>query len=370
VTDLKHLYRTAVTEQFPETLTISFGDHPMVYRKVAWDHEGDMAGLRYGENPHQPAACYMPETAVVASLTWKKLGKGGASWTNLADIDHACRFLRYFQRPAVAIMKHLNPAGVAEQRGDQRLVDLFKRAWRSDERAAFGSVVVMNRPLDGATAEAISTQFVEVVAALSFDAAALDVLAGKRDLRLAQIRDPFQGPKFAGDRVPFDIKMLADGNMLVQAPYVTRIRAAEDLIIKPIATTASGLTIRGEWFPEDHELNDLLFAWYIAGGVRSNAVVIVKDGRTLAVGTGEQERIGAIEQAIAKAKQKGHGLHGAVLASDGFFPFRDAVDAIAEAGITAVVQPGGSVRDGEVLAACNDREIAMVFTGERCFSHF
>jgi phosphoribosylaminoimidazolecarboxamide formyltransferase/IMP cyclohydrolase len=370
VTDLKQLYRTAVTEAFPETITIGLGDLPLVYRKVAWTHDGGSKGLRYGENPHQPGAYYVPEAAALASLTWHKLGKGGPSWTNLADIDHACRILRYCQRPAVAVMKHLNPAGVAEQRGDQRLPDLFMRAWRSDERAAFGSVVVMNRPLDAETAAAIATQFVEVVVATEVTAEAMEILSAKRDLRLARIRDPHLGPKFAGDRVPFDLKMLADGSMLVQAPYVTRIRSAEDLIIKPIATTASGLTIRGEWFPDDHELQDLLFAWYVAGGVRSNAVVIVKDGRTLAVGTGEQERIGAIEQAVAKAKLKGHTLHGAVLASDGFFPFRDAVDAIADAGITAIIQPGGSVRDGEVLAACNDREIAMVFTGERSFGHF
>jgi phosphoribosylaminoimidazolecarboxamide formyltransferase/IMP cyclohydrolase len=370
MTDLKQLYRTAVTEHFPDTITVSFNERPQVYRKVTWAQDSGESSLRYGENPHQPAACYVPESAAAAGVTWLKQGKGGASWTNLADIDHGSRILRYCERPAVAVMKHLNPAGVAEQRGDQRLVDLFERAWRSDDRAAFGSVVVMNRPLDRATAEDLATKFVEVVAAPGFDADALDALAHKRDLRLATIRNPHQGPKFAGDPVPFDIKMLADGSMLVQAPYVTRIRSADDLIIKPIATMASGLTVRGEWMPEVHEEQDLLFAWYVAGGVRSNAVVIVKDGRTLAVGTGEQERIGAIEQAIAKARQKGHGLNGAVLASDGFFPFRDAVDAIADAGITAIIQPGGSVRDGEVLAACNDREIAMVFTGERCFSHF
>lgn len=158
---------------------------------------------------------------------------------------------------------------------------------------------------------------------------------------------------------------MGDGGLLVQQPYLTRIRTAADLTQLPTAGD-----VQGQVAPDAAQLEDLLLAWYVAAGVRSNAVVLVKDGRTIAVGTGEQERVGAVEQAIAKARQKGHDLAGAVAASDAFFPFPDAVEALAQAGVRAIIQPGGSLRDADVLTAANNHSLAMVFTGERCFAHF
>ncbi len=367
-------YRTPLAEDLPEELRVIFGDRETVYRKVRWpvagtglDARGAAAvGLRYGENPHQSAAFYTADGgAGLGALSWLKLGKGGPSWINLADIEHALRSLRYFERPAVAVMKHLNPAGLAVQTGASSLAQLYEAARDCDARAAFGGVVVCNVAIDEATAEAIARTYIEVVAAPGFAPGALAILGRKKDLRVARIGAPGSLPRFVGDPAPLDLKVSSDGSLLVQQPCLTRIRSSLDLVAHPRAGD-----VVAEHAASPAELEDLLFAWYVSLGVRSNAVVIARDGRTLAVGTGEQERIGAIEQAIAKARQKGHSLAGAVMSSDAFFPFRDAIDAAADAGIRAIVQPGGSLRDAEVLAACNERGVAILFTQERCFAHF
>ncbi|MBM3275365.1 MAG: IMP cyclohydrolase, partial [Candidatus Sericytochromatia bacterium] len=236
----------------------------------------------------------------------------------------------------------------------------------------FGGVVVLNESIDGATAEEISATYVEVVAAPGFSDEALEIFGRKKDLRVARTCDPRSLPRFAGDPTHdvLDLKVATDGSLLVQQPYLTRIRTGRDFKLHPEVKSSDGSAVRADVAPTAEQLDDLLLAWYVNTGVRSNGIVFARGGRTLAIGTGEQERVGAVEQAIAKAKQKGHDLRGAVMSSDAFFPFRDAVDACAAEGVAAIVQPGGSLRDAEVVTACNDHRIALTFTEERCFGHF
>lgn len=369
--ELKQIYRTAVDEDLPPTITMQVGERTLHYRKLSWPHgEGDV-GLRYGENPHQPAAMYVPEDqpTVIGSLSWLKLGKGGPSWINVADMDHAIRILRFLDRPAAVVMKHLNPSGVAVQRDGQTLADVVRAARLSDERASFGAVVALNRIVDGEMATEILANFVEAVVAPGYTEEAMTLFAAKKDLRVALVTGMELLPKYVGDDTPLDVKVLADGSLLVQRPYLSKIRSVADFQLMPEARSGDSV-VRAQTLPTPDQLDDLLLAWYVTTGVRSNGVVFVKDGRTLAVGTGEQERVGAVEQAITKALQKGHDLRGAVVSSDAFFPFRDAIDALAKAGVAAVVQPGGSLRDAEVIEACNEYGMALIFTGERCFGHF
>lgn len=339
---LKTAYRTARTESLPEQIEIKIGEQNLVLHK--------QGSLRYGENPHQSAAHY----AQKPTLEWIKNGKGGSSWTNLADLDQASKILRFLEQPAALVMKHLNPSGVAQ---GPSLPDVYRAARDCDARAAFGGVAVVNRPLDLDTAQAMLEGFLEVVAAPEFSPEAMQLLETKKDLRVAKIPPPQTLARFVGDPGQLELRMLADGGCLMQETFLSNLRAVDDLELMSGNPTAQ-------------QLEDLLFAWYVTTGVRSNGIVIVREGRTLAVGTGQQERVGAVEQAIQKAREKGHQLEGAVLASDGFFPFRDSIDLIARAGIQAVVQPGGSVKDGEVFEACKEHGISMVFSGERCFGHF
>lgn len=339
---LKTAYRTARADSMPDQIEVCIGEQKLVLRK--------QSPLRYGENPHQSAAHYSQGN----SLEWIKDGKGGPSWTNLADLDQASRILRYLERPAALVMKHLNPSGVAQ---GEILSEVFRQARDCDTRAAFGGVAVVNRRLEADTATAMLEGFLEVVAAPDFSPEALELLNTKKDLRLARIQPPQELPRFVGDAAQFELRFLADGGCLVQDTFLSKLHNIEDLE----AVTGA---------PSQALLDDLLFAWYVTTGVRSNGVVIARGGRTLAVGTGQQERVGAVEQAIQKAREKGHQLEGSVLASDGFFPFRDSIDFLAEAGIVAVVQPGGSIKDAEVIEACQQHDMAMVFSGERCFGHF
>ncbi len=344
---LKTAYRTARPENLPEHIEIKIGERLLKLHKTA--------SLRYGENPHQAAAHYSP---AANPLKWLKEAKGGASWTNVADIEQAIKILRYLDRPAALVMKHLNPSGVAQQHNLAELAAIYRGARECDARAAFGGVAVVNQRLDAATAEAMLEGFLEVVAAPDFAPEALEVLSSKKDLRIAQISAPQDRARFVGDPVEPELRLLSDGSCLVQEPFLSQVRGPEDLVNI------------GQTQPSPEQLEDLLFAWYVTTGVRSNAVVLAHQGRTLAVGTGQQERVGAVEQAILKAQQKGHDLQGAVVSSDGFFPFRDSLDLLAQAGIRAVVQPGGSMRDSEVIEACDQHGIAMVFSEERCFGHF
>lgn len=367
--DLKQMYRTRTEGDFPAAIEVM----GQAYEKLE--------DLRYGTNPHQPAAFYRPagdQPLVLGRYEMLKTGKSGLSQTNLEDMQHAIGILKYLDRPACAVMKHCNPSGVAMALEGHSLRTVYERARDADAQAAFGGVAVFNTEVDGETAEAIMSTIVEGVAAPGFSEDALRILnAGdeyKRNKEIRVVRIPALDtlPKYREDaHRGFEMKVLDDGSIILAQPYLSRVKSTADLVPAYNDHAKKG-RIDIERAPTEQELRDLLFAWYVNIHVRSNGVVIVRNGQTLAVGTGEQDRVGAVEQAIHKARSKYKGdesLEGAVMASDGFFPFRDAIDLAVQAGVTAIVQPGGSVNDYDAIVACNESQTAMVFSLERCFSH-
>ena len=336
--------------------------------------------LRYGTNPHQPAAFYRPEgfSCPIADMKVLKSGKSGLSQTNIEDISYSLNIIKYFNKPACAVMKHVNPSGAAIQRGTQTLRDVYMRARDCDSRAAFGSVVAFNKEVDESTAKEIMGTFVECVVAPSYAKAALDIFNDEtvklnRHIRILQCGDISSLPRFVGDAKPinYTVKTLADGSVVIAAPLLTHIRSVSEL--KPAeAESKTAGKVKSTVNASPEQLEDLLSAWFINISVRSNGVVILKNGQTLAVGTGEQDRVGAVEQAIWKFQNKYTGdenIEGAVMASDGFFPFPDSVEIAAKAGIKAIIFPPGSIKDADVVAKGNELGIALIHAPERCFSH-
>ncbi len=337
--------------------------------------------LRYGTNPHQPAAFYRPISGnrPIGNMRIVKSGKSGLSQTNLEDISHALNIVKFFDRPACACMKHVNPSGAAAAASDaESLAEVYRKARDCDPRAAFGSVVAFNVEVDGETAQEIMKSFVECVVAPAYSAAALAAFNHpearlNRQIRIVEGGDLAGLPKFVGDdcRACRTLKVLHDGSLVVAEPLLTAVRGIDDLPAAAAVDKKNGEVVSVVQ-PKPGQLPDLLTAWYINLNVRSNGVVIVKNGGTLAVGTGEQDRVGAVEQAVAKFREKYQGkedMTDAAMASDGFFPFPDAVEVAAAAGITAVVAPAGSLRDGEVIARANQLGVALRHAPERIFSH-
>ncbi|MFW6414324.1 MAG: IMP cyclohydrolase [Verrucomicrobiota bacterium] len=337
--------------------------------------------LRYGTNPAQTAAYYKPEDreSVIGDMEVLKTGKGGLSQTNLEDISYALNICKFFQYPACACMKHVNPSGAAVYAEGDELVDVYRKARDCDPRAAFGSVVAFNQNVDAPTAKEIMSTFVEAVVAPSFSEEAVAVLNDSesykknKHLRILKCGDLKKLPKYTDDDVSCyrTVKVLADGSLIVADPLLTSLRSVADLK----AATASSEKF-GDHTSEvkagNQELADLLTAWYINLNVRSNGVVLVKNGGTLAVGTGEQDRVGAVEQAIWKFSNKYEGtesVNGSVMASDGFFPFPDAIEIAADAGVKAVIAPAGSLRDAQVIQRANELGVAFLHAPERIFSH-
>ena len=306
------------------------------------------AKLRYGENPHQQAALYRDRHPAPGSLALARQLQGKPlSYNNLADSDAALECVRQFEAPACVIVKHANPCGVATA---DSLPAAYELAWETDRTSAFGGIIACNRPLDAATAHAIiERQFVEVIAAPSVDDQARAVLAGKPNLRVLETGTPADDA--AGVRF-----LRVSGGMLVQTADDGRL---ERTALRTVTTRT----------PDERQLEDLLFAWRVARFVKSNAIVFASGGRTLGVGAGQMSRVDSTRIAAMKAADAGLSLAGAVMASDAFFPFRDGLDRAAEHGIAAVIQPGGSQRDDEVIAAANEHGLAMVFTGMRHFRH-
>ncbi len=331
-----------------------------------------------------------------------KQGKGGFSATNIMDLYRALGVLRFFPEPSVVVMKHAIPSGLATFSGfatecDGKGLDgIYIDARDTDARSAFGSVVTLNVPLGKATAEAIMSTHVEIVEAPDYEEGTISILKRKKEIRAVTYSNLEELPKFLGDNIEglYDFKSLPGGVVIVQPPYLTNIRGPEDLILDAMVTK-DGKDYVIENDPTPQQLKDLLTSWYVNIGVRSNGIVIVKDGVTLAVGSGQQERIGAVEQAIVKAIQKEadragkpynslmgirgiestlgyRPLEGASVSSDAFFPFSDSIEALGNKGVKAVIQPGGSARDHESIEAANKYRMAMVFPEEieRCFGHF
>ena len=304
--------------------------------------------MRYGENPHQSAAFYVEENPQEASIaTAKQLQGKELSYNNIADTDAALECVKSFEQPACVIVKHANPCGVAV---GENILDAYDKAFKTDPTSAFGGIIAFNQELDAATAQAIvDRQFVEVIIAPTVSADAVAIVAAKKNVRLLECG------QWGAPVAAFDYKRV-NGGLLVQDRDLGSI-------------TAGDLKVVTKRAPSEQELKDLLFAWKVAKFVKSNAIVYVKGEMTIGVGAGQMSRVYSAKIAGIKAADEGLEVPGSVLASDAFFPFRDGLDQAAEAGITAVIQPGGSMRDDEVIAAADEHGIAMVFTGMRHFRH-
>ncbi|MEW9797709.1 bifunctional phosphoribosylaminoimidazolecarboxamide formyltransferase/IMP cyclohydrolase [Alteromonas sp. CYL-A6] len=305
--------------------------------------------LRYGENSHQNAAFYVENHIQEASVaTAQQLQGKELSFNNIADTDAALECVKEFVEPACVIVKHANPCGVAI---GENILEAYDRAFKTDPTSAFGGIIAFNRELDATTAEAIiDRQFVEVIIAPSVSERAKEIVATKKNVRLLACGD-WHGQLTEG----YDFKRV-NGGLLVQE----RDFGMVDMDDLKVVTKRQ---------PTEQELRDLMFCWKVAKYVKSNAIVYCKDGMTVGVGAGQMSRVYSAKIAGIKAADEGLEVAGSVMASDAFFPFRDGIDAAAAAGIRAVIQPGGSMRDDEVIAAADEHDIAMVFTGMRHFRH-
>jgi len=356
--ELTETYRRGLAAK-AYTHTASYDTAISGYLSAAVDHEllderflyagGRIEKLRYGENPHQEAAFYRDQAPVPGSLATARQLQGKAlSYNNIADSDAALECVRQFEQPACVIVKHANPCGVAVS-GDVH--DAYEKAFCTDPTSAFGGIIAFNRPLQSHTAQAIiDKQFVEVIVAPDIENDALAILAEKKNVRVLRT-----GIKARTDDAGFDFKKVS-GGLLVQS---------NDRGV----VTASDLKVVTEKAPDDVQIQDLLFAWQVAKFVKSNAIVFCKDGMTIGVGAGQMSRVYSTKIAAIKAADEGLTVKNSVMASDAFFPFRDGIDSAAEHGIAAIIQPGGSMRDDEVIAAANEHGLAMVFTGMRHFRH-
>lgn len=413
--DLKKMYRTIMDDHFPPKMEISFVDvdkrQTLFYEKVVWVVDNVQKGLRYGENPGQEATLYKlvngnlvlgetqtiePGRYLASDIELLQSGKHPGK-TNLTDADNALNILRYFaDRPTVVIVKHNNPCGVA--RADF-LEEAYIKANMADRVAAFGGCIALNRPVDKATAEAISKQYAEVVVAPDFEERVMDIFVKKKNLRVIRIGNISRLQTFTGKRF-VEFKGLIDGGIIAQWSFVPQARSEEDL--KLAECEYKGKTYRIKREPAEQEYRDMLFGWLVESGITSNSVIYVKNEVTVGIGTGEQDRVGVAEIARDKAyrkladrycfeklniayneladeekkreidqrvaQEKG-GLTGAAMVSDAFFPFRDGVDVGIREGVSAVIQPGGSVNDYQAIEACNEANVTMVYTGQRSFKH-
>ena len=306
--------------------------------------------MRYGENPHQNAAFYVEEDPAGASIaTATQLQGKELSYNNIADTDAALECVKQFDQPTCVIVKHANPCGVAVATDIKTAYDL---AFATDPESAFGGIIAFNRELDAATAEAIcERQFVEVIIAPSISDAAKDAISAKKNVRLLECGEWDTSTEAKG----FDFKRV-NGGLLIQDRDKGMV-------------TAKDLKVVTERKPTEEEFDDMLFAWKVAKMVKSNAIIYTKNNQTIGVGAGQMSRVNSARIAAIKAEHAGLEVKGAVMASDAFFPFRDGIDNAADVGISCVIQPGGSIRDDEVIAAANEHGMTMVFTSMRHFRH-
>ena len=414
--DLKKMYRTIVKDHFPPRMEIAFvGDddqrQTLFYERVSWTIDGEAKGLRYGENPGQEAALYRLVNGNLALAGTQTIQSGRylasdiellqsgkhPGKTNLTDADNALNILRYFtDTPTSVIVKHNNPCGVAQA---DSLADAYHRAYMADRVAAFGGCIALNRAVDQATAEAVADQYAEVVVAPEYEAGSLEILGRRKNLRVIRIQAIEKLQKFVGQRV-VDFKSLIDGGVIAQWSFAPVTLKPSDLMLATSEYQGKTYTIGRE--PTPAELDDLLFGWLVESGLTSNSVIYVKDRCTVGIGTGEQDRVGVAEIARDKAYRKladrycfeehgiayneledeekkdaidtrvceeSGGLPGSSMVSDAFFPFRDGVNVGIREGVKAVVQPGGAMNDWNVIEACNEADVTMVFTGQRSFKH-
>ncbi|MDR1315406.1 MAG: IMP cyclohydrolase [Spirochaetales bacterium] len=411
---LQNQYKKIVREDFPAKMEITFEDecgrHTFFYEKTEWVIGGERRGLRYGENPGQPAAMYrlINGNLRIAEVETLQAGRWLASDVellqsgkhpgkiNITDVDSALNILRYFQNePCAVIIKHNNPCGAAK---GGTLHEAFQKAFYADRLAAFGGAVAVNREVDRETALAIAQNYAEVIAAPEYGEGVMEIFGKKKNLRVMRIRNMEKLGDWAG-KIFLDYRSLIDGGIIVQTSYNPLARAKEDLL--PAQTEYQGKTYAVTREPTPAEYEDMIFGWLVESGITSNSVIYVRDGATVGIGTGEQDRVGVAgiardkayrkladrlswersgklfadaqagdrEEILTEVKRLRGGLPGCVMISDGFFPFRDGIDVGLREGVSAVLQPGGSLRDFESIEACNEYGAAMKFTGQRSFRH-
>ncbi len=416
IQDFKAAYKTIMDDHFPPRMEISFIEddgrrQTLSYEKESWLIDGVRKGLRYGENPGQEAAlyklsggnlklgevtCIQPGRHLASDVELLQSGKHPGK-TNITDADNALNILRYLMdEPCAVIVKHNNPCGAARA---STLAEAYRKANMADRVAAFGGAIALNREVDRDTAALITENYAEVVLAPEFGEGAMELFAKKKNLRVMRIGAMARLKEFAGNMV-VDMKSLMDGGLVVQTSFVPQTKSKADLL--PAQAVYKGTEYRINRLPTEAEISDMLFGWLVECGVTSNSVLYVKDGVTVSIGAGGQDRVGMAQYARDKAyrnladricwgrhgipfntlednvkrlaideetaQQKG-GLIGSCMVSDAFFPFRDGVEVGLREGVTSVIQPGGSDRDYEVIEACNEARAAMVFTGQRCFKH-
>ncbi len=429
MSDIKKMYSTILGDHFPMEMKISFNNQTLIYRKKTWkiqqeDGRFDERGVRYGENPDQEAALYElvngnlvlgdcsfinPGNGLVSSIKvddMLQVGKHPGK-INLTDIDNGLNIIKYLiDRPAAVILKHNNPCGAAY---GHTLAEAYDKANRCDRIAAFGGAVIMSRPCDLDTAKLLADNYLEVVCAPEFEEGTLNILQQRSNLRVIKIAGIERLADFESYRF-VDFKSLIDGGIIVQQSAVNSIRSIKDL--QPAAATWKGKEYTCSRQPTEREIDDMIFGWAVEHGVTSNSVLYIKNGCTVGIGTGEQDRVGVAEIAVHKAYikyadvlcfdtfklpyadlllaiEKGDrnisdkeeidarvqadraNLPGSVMISDAFFPFRDGADVGIRQGVSAILQAGGSMRDFETIEACNeaDPQVAMMFTGQRSFKH-
>ena len=420
--DYQSAYKTIMDDHFTPKMEISFIDgdsrQTLSYEKVSWVIDGENKGLRYGENPGQEAAVYKlvdgnlvlgdvemlrPGNILASEPELLQSGKHPGK-TNLTDADNALNILRYLDdTPCAVIVKHNNPCGVAKA---SSLTEAYVKANRADRLAAFGGCIALNREVDIETAKLVAENYAEVVVAPEFAPGVLDIFAQKKNLRVMRIRNMSRLVDFVAKRV-VDFKSLVDGGVVAQWSFVPEARTA-DKLVPAECVRKDGSVHRIKRLPTKAEYDDLVFGWLVEAGVTSNSVLYIKDGVTVGIGTGEQDRVGVAEIARDKAyrkladwisweryatpyndlvlkfgdegrkrvaeideivKDRKGGLVGCSMVSDAFFPFRDGAEVGIREGIKAIVQPGGSIKDWDVIDCCNEADVAMVFTGQRSFRH-
>jgi len=321
------------------------GDYPATFTLQL----AKVQDMRYGENPHQSAAFYRDAQPAPGTLaSWSQLQGKELSFNNIADSDAAWECVKTFDVPACVIVKHANPCGVAI---GASVAEAYAKAFKTDPTSAFGGIIAFNRPLDGAAAEAVVRQFVEVVIAPSVTPEARTIFAAKQNVRVLEV--PL--PEGARSMNALDFKRVG-GGVLLQSTDARNVAPSELKVVTKVKPTAE-------------QMVDLMFAWKVAKFVKSNAIVFCAGGMTMGVGAGQMSRIDSARIASIKAENAGLTLKGTAVASDAFFPFRDGLDVVCDAGATCVIQPGGSMRDEEVISAADERGIAMVLTGTRHFRH-
>ena len=421
--DLKQAYKTIMDDHFTPEMEISFIDgskrQTLRYEKVGWVVDGVRKGLRYGENPGQEAAvyrlsggnlalgeveCIQPGQTLASEPELLQSGKHPGK-TNLTDADNALNILRYLQeKPCAIIVKHNNPCGVAL---GASLADAYFRANKADRLAAFGGCIALNRECDVETARLIAENYAEVVVAPEFAPGVMDIFAEKKNLRVMRIGNMARLADFASKRF-VEFKSLIDGGIVAQWSFSPLARKPADFLPAEVVRK-DGSVHKVSREPTAREWDDIVFGWLVEAGVTSNSVLYVKDGVTVGIGTGEQDRVGVAEiardkayrkfadwiawekwqtpynelrgkfgeddgakkqaEADEEAKAARGGLPGSVMVSDAFFPFRDGAQVGIREGVSAIVQPGGALRDWDVIDCCNEHGVAMVFTGQRSFKH-